>query len=160
MIRIQLTLMLHILIFTIVPWLAVNVMEEDFALTVEDGTYIADGPNTVAISPASAGTDDTLPSFSTSYTSTEYTSVHRGPLEEGCKDMLTGVSNDLQTTLQYVTPVSVSVRYTKHPLASEPVLKRHTSPMGDKVLAETPTTSNVTTRKGCVYMINIQQCLL
>ena len=84
-----------------------------------------------------------------SYTSTEYTPVLRGPLEEGHKDMLTGVSNDLQTTLQYATPVSVSVRYTKHPLASEPVLKRHTSPMGDEVLTETPTTSNVPTRKGC-----------
>ena len=93
----------------------------------------------------------TLPSLSMSYASTEYTPVHRGPLEEGHKDVLTGVSNDLQTTLQYVTPVSVSVRYTKHPLASEPVLKRHTSLMGDEVLTETPTTSNVPTRKGCVY---------
>ena len=88
-----------------------------------------------------------------SYTSTDYTPVDREPLEEGHTDMLTGVSNDLQTTLQYSKPVSVSVRYTKHPLASEPVLKRHTSPMGDEVLTETPTTSNVPTRKGCVYMI-------
>ena len=124
------------------------------------GPYTVDGPNTVTISPASAGTDDTLPSLSMSYTSAEYTPVHRGPLEEGHKDMLSCVSNDLQTTLQYVTPVSVSVRYTKHPLASEPVLKRHTSPMGDEVLTETPTTSNVPTRKGCVYMISTQQCRL
>ena len=72
-------------------------------------TNVLDGPNTVTISPATAGTDDTLPSFSMSYTSTEYTPVHRGPLEEGHKDVLTGFSNDLQTTLQYVTPVSVSV---------------------------------------------------
>ena len=115
--------------------------------------YTVDGPNTVTISPASAGTDDTLPSLSKSYTSTEYTPVLRGPLEEGHKDMLSGVSNDLQTTLQYVTPVSVSVRYTKHPLTSEPVLKRHTSPMGDEVLTETPITSNVPIRKGCLYMI-------
>ena len=85
-----------------------------------------------------------------SYTSTEYTPVLRGPLEGGHKDMLTGVSNDLQTTLQYVTPVSASVRYTKHPLASEPVLKRHTSPMGDEALTETPTTSNVATRKDMI----------
>ena len=56
--------------------------------------------------------------------------------------MLTGVSND---TLQYVTPVSVSVRY---PLASEPVLKRHTR---DEELTETATTSNVPTRKECVH---------
>ena len=111
----MLTLMLHMLMFTTVPWPAVNVLEEDI-------TQTADGPYTVTISPASAGTDDTLPSLSMSYTSTEYTPVHRGPLEEGHKDMLTGVPNDLQITLQYVTPVSVSVRYTKHPLASEPVL--------------------------------------
>ena len=58
-------------------------------------------------SSESAGTDDTLPSLSMSYTSTEYTPVLRGPLEEGYKDMLSGESNDLQTTLQYVTPVSV-----------------------------------------------------
>ena len=70
-----------------------------------------------------------------SYTSTEYTPVLRGPLEEGQKDMLTGESNDLQTTLWYVTPVSVSVRYTKHPLAIVPVLKRHTSPLGEEVTA-------------------------
>ena len=56
--------------------------------------------------------------------------------------MLSGVSNDFQTTLQYVTPVSVSVRYTKHPLAIVPVLKRHTSPMGEEVLREKPTTLN------------------
>ena len=132
--------------FTNVPWSVVNVLEEDTTQTVE-------GPYKVTISPASAGTDDTLPSLSMSYTSTEYTPVHGGPLEEGHKDMLTGVSNDLQITMQYVTPVSVSVRYTKHPLASEPVLKRHTSPMGDEVLTETPTTSNVPTGKGCVHMI-------
>ena len=120
---------------------------------------VIEGVITTTISPASAGTDDTLPSLSMSYTSTEYTPVLRGPLEEGHKDKLSGVSNDLQTTLQYVTPVSVSVRYTKHPLASEPVLKRHTSLMGDEVLTETLTTSNVPTRKGCVYMINMQ-CLL
>ena len=145
--------MLYMQMFTIVPWSAVNVMEEDIPLTVEDGTYTAHGPSTVTISLASAGSDDTLPSLSMSYTSTEYTPVLREPLEEGHKDMLTGVSNDLQTTLQYVTPVSVSVRYKKHPLASEPVLKRHISPMGEEVLTETPTTSNVPTRKGCVYMI-------
>ena len=96
--------------------------------------YTVDGPNTVTISPASAGTDDTLPSLSMSYTSTKYTPVHRGPLEEGHQEILTGVSNDLQTTLQYVTPASVSVGYTKQPLASEPVLKRHSSPMGDEML--------------------------
>ena len=107
----MLTLMLHMLMFTIVPWSVVNVLEEDTTQTVE-------GPYKVTISPASAGTDDTLPSLSMSYTSTEYTPVHGGPLEEGHKDMLIGVSNDLQITMQYVTPVSVSVRYTKHPLAS------------------------------------------
>ena len=57
--------------------------------------------------------------------------------------MLTGVFNDLATTLQYVTPVAVSVRYTKHPLASEPGLKRHTSPVGEEVLIETPITLKV-----------------
>ena len=57
--------------------------------------------------------------------------------------MLTGVSNDLQTILQYVTPVAVSVRYTKHPVASEPELKRHISPVGEEVLAEIPVTPNV-----------------
>ena len=54
---------------------------------------------------SSAGTDDILPSLTMSYTSTEYTPVHRGPLEEGHKDILSGVSNDLQTTLQYVAPL-------------------------------------------------------
>ena len=67
--------------------------------------------------------------------------------------MLTGEFNDLQTTLQYVTPVSVSVRYTKHPLAIVPVLKRHTSPLGEEVLTEKPTTTNVSTRKELVYML-------
>ena len=92
-----------------------------------------------------------------SYTSTEYTPVLRGPLgeegEERHEDMFTGVSTDLTTTMQYVTPVAVSVRYTKHPLARDPGLKRHTSPVGDEVFTETPTTSNVPTKKGCVYMI-------
>ena len=88
-----------------------------------------------------------------SYTSTEYTPVLRGPLEGGHKDMLTGESNDLQTTLQYVIPVSVSVRYTKHPLAIVPVLKRQTSPLGEEVLTEKPTTSNVSTRKELVHML-------
>ena len=108
---------------------------------------------TFTISPANAGTDDTPPSLSLSYTSTEYTPVPRGPLEgeEGHKDMLTDVSSDLTTTLQYVTPVCVSVRYTKHPVASEPGLKRHTSPVGDEMLTETPTTSNVPTKEGCVH---------
>ena len=95
-----------------------------------------------------------------SYTSTEYTPVLRGPLgeegEEGHEDMFTGVSTDLTTTMQYITPVAVSVRYTKHPLARDPGLKRHTSPVGDEVLTVTPTTSNVPTKKGCVYMSNIQ----
>ena len=88
-----------------------------------------------------------------SYTSTEYTPVPRGPLEgeEGHNDMLTGVSSDLPITLQDVTPVSVSFRYTKHPVASEPGLKRHISPVGDDVLTDTPTTSNVPTKKGCVH---------
>ena len=57
----------------------------------EKGPNAVDGPSTVTISPATAGTDDTLPSLSMSYTSTEYTPVHRGPLEGGHKDMLTGV---------------------------------------------------------------------
>ena len=52
--------------------------------------------------------------------------------------MLTGVSNDIATTLQYVTPVALSVRYTKHPLASEPGV-RHTNPVCDEVI-ETPIT--------------------
>ena len=65
--------------------------------------------------------------------------------EEGHEDMFTGVSTDLTTTIQYGTPVAVSVRYT-------PELKRHcTSPVGDEVLTETPTTSTVPTKKGCVY---------
>ena len=84
-------------------------------------------------SSESAGTDDTLPSLSMSYTSTEYTLELRGPLEEGYKDMLSGES--------------------KRPLASELVLKRHTSPMGDEVLTTIPATSNVPTRKGCVCMV-------
>ena len=87
-----------------------------------------------------------------SYTSTEYTPVLRGPLEEegeeGHEDMFTGVSTDLTTTMQYVTPVAVSVRYTKHPLARDPGLKRHISPVGDEVLTETPTTPNVPTKIG------------
>ena len=76
--------------------------------------------------------------------------------------MLTGVSSNLTTTLQYVTPVCVSVRYTKHPVASEPGLKRHTtcSPVGDEVLTETPTTSNVPTKKGCVHDQMDKQCSL
>ena len=57
--------------------------------------------------------------------------------------MLTGVFNDLPTTLQYVTPVAVFVRYTEHPVASEPGLKRPTSPVGEEVLAEIPITPNV-----------------
>ena len=57
--------------------------------------------------------------------------------------MLTGVFNDLATTLQYVTSVAVSVRYTKHPLASEPGLKRHINPVGEEVVVETPITLNV-----------------
>ena len=57
--------------------------------------------------------------------------------------MLTGVSNDLPTTLQYLVPVAVSVRYTKHPVAREPGLKRHTSPVGDEVLSEIAITPNV-----------------
>ena len=57
--------------------------------------------------------------------------------------MLTGVSNDLPTTLQYLVPVAVSVRYTKHPVTREPGLKRHTSPVGDEVLTEIPITPNV-----------------
>ena len=106
------------------------------------------------LQPMLHGTDDTPPSLSMSYTSTEYTPVLRGPLgeeeEEGHEDMFTGVSTDLTTTMQYVTPVAVSVRYTKHPLARDSGLKRHTSPVGDEVLTETPTTSNVPTKKGCV----------
>ena len=113
--------------------------------------------HTVTTSPANAGTDDTPPSLSMSYTSTEYIPVLRGPLgeegEEGHEDMFTGVSTDLTTTMQYVTPVAVSVRYTKHPLARDPGLKRHTRPVGEEVLTETPTTLNVPTKKGCVYMI-------
>ena len=57
--------------------------------------------------------------------------------------MLTGVSNDLPTTLQYLVPVAVSVRYTKYPVAGEPGLKRHTSPVGDEVLTEIPITPNI-----------------
>lgn len=57
--------------------------------------------------------------------------------------MFTGVFNDLATTLQYVTPLAVSVRYTKHPLASEPGLKRHTNPVGEEILTETPMTLKV-----------------
>ena len=57
--------------------------------------------------------------------------------------MLTGVFNDHATTLQYVIPVAVSVRYTKHPLASEPGLKRHINPVGEEVVVETPITLNV-----------------
>ena len=55
--------------------------------------------------------------------------------------------------MQYVTPVAVSVRHTKHPLARDPGLKRHTTPVEDEVLTEIPTTSNVPIKKGCVYMI-------
>ena len=67
--------------------------------------------------------------------------------------MFNGVSADLTTTMQYVTPVAVSVRYTKHPLARDPGLKRHTSPVGDEVLTETPTTSNVPTKKAYYYHV-------
>ena len=56
--------------------------------------------------------------------------------------MLTGVSNDLPTTLQCLVSVAVSVRYTKHPVTREPGLKRHTSPVGDEVLTEIPKTPN------------------
>ena len=127
-----------------------------------DGPYAVEGPYTVTISPANAGTDDTPPSLSMSYTSTEYTPVPRGPLEgeEGHRDMFTGVSSDLTTILQYVTPVCVSVRYTKHPVASEPGFRRHTSPVGDEVLTETPTTSNVPTKKGFVHDQMDKQCSL
>ena len=62
--------------------------------------------------------------------------------EAGHKDMLTGVFNDLATILQYVPPVAVSVRCTKHPLASEPGLKRHINPVGEEVI-ETPIALNV-----------------
>ena len=57
--------------------------------------------------------------------------------------MLTGVFTDLATSLQYVTPVAVSVRYTKHPLASDPGLKKHINPVGDEILTETPITLKV-----------------
>ena len=38
----------------------------------------------------------------------------------------------------------------------DPGLKRHTSPVRDELLTETPTTLNVPTKKGCVYISNIQ----
>ena len=95
--------------------------------------HLREDPYTITISTTNAGSDDTPPSLSMSYT---YTPVHGGPLqgEEGHKDMLTGVSSDVPTTLQYVTPVCVSVRYTKHHVTREPGLKKHTSPVGDEVL--------------------------
>ena len=69
--------------------------------------------------------------------------------------MLTGVFNDLATTLQYVIPVPVSVRYTKHPLASEPGLKRHINPVGEEVI-ETPITLNVPKTKYSIqYMSHL-----
>ena len=69
------------------------------------------------------------------------------------EDIFSGVSTDLTFTMQHVTPVAVSVRYTKHPLAREPGLKRHTRLVIDELLTEIPTTSNVPTKKGRVYMI-------
>ena len=127
---------------------------------------MVDGPTTLLdifnTSPVIAGTDDTLPSLSITETTTGwYTPVPRGPLEgeKGQNDLLTGVSNDLPTTLQYFTPVAVSVRDTKHPVASEPGLKRHTSPVGEEVLAEIPITPNVPgTIKQQTLLWNVISC--
>ena len=89
-----------------------------------------------------------------SWTSTEYIPELRSLKEEaGHKETLTGVFNDLATTLQYVTPVAVSVRYTKHPLASEPGLKRHTNPVGGEVLTETPITLKVPKTKYIIQYV-------
>ena len=44
-----------------------------------------------------------------SYTSTEYTPVLRGPLEEGHKDMLTGVSNSIALTCRLMFKVTLSL---------------------------------------------------
>ena len=57
--------------------------------------------------------------------------------------MFTWVSNDLPIALQYLNPVASFVRYAKHPMTNDLMLKIHSSPLDDEVLTATSVTPNV-----------------
>eukprot|EP00731_Ephydatia_muelleri_P037953 Em0609g2a len=107
--------------------------------SVQAGARVWSHPSSVR----SSSRPVSCPMGSEGTTCTEYIPALRSLKEEaGHKDMLTGVSNDLATTLQYVTPVALSVRYTKHPLASEPGMQCCPPPSAASSSSAAPTATS------------------